>query len=749
MRRPYRWVIALVAWVVVAVAPAQAASPGTTTEGLTTTTGVLRVLHADDFAHDTARFVYSLKTSTGWVDLDFGQAGPMDEGGATVQVTGRFIDGRLQVAGDALDHGIRILKKASALYHTGAQTFHHDANGAHVPDDPGAVMMAGNIPADREMVPADLAAAAAATPVKVAVVLLNFSNTSSTVTPTEAAGIMFGNPASVANFFAEESRGAVALSGQVFGWYNIAATSAGCAWSTWQSQAEAKAQAAGVNLASFDHVVFAWPYASSCGWAGMGYMPGPTSWNNGSFNLRVLAHELSHNFGTNHASSLQCTQGATIVSLSATCSYNEYGDPFSVMGAGNTYHNDGEQVGELGWLKAGELVTVVPGGTYAVTPLLTGSAGSPKVLRIVRQSGTSFFVDIRVTFGPNFDKFTAGSPSVTGVMIRLSSDAGVPIWSPTNTMLVDTTPGTSSYLDAPLAVGQTLTDPVSHISITTLAVDASGASIRVTESVAPSAPAGLSGAPFGPHAVDLSWSAATDNVAVTGYRLQRDGVDLATLGPSARTYHDAGLATETGYHYTVLAFDGSGNDGPAASVNVTTTPDDPVPPTAPTDLVGTPTAATVALSWTAGTDDQAVAGYRISRNGVAVATVTGTSWTDTHRTPKTTYTYDVVTLDRAANASPAATVAVLTLADTHAPTAPTGLKAATWHSTYTTLSFKAATDDVGVVGYKIYRVGTTNPITSTSKLSLHVKRVKGARYYVRAFDAAGHLGPRTTYVKSP
>jgi hypothetical protein len=65
------------------------------------------------------------------------------------------------------------------------------------------------------------------------------------------------------------------------------------------------------------------------------------------------------------------------------------------------------------------------------------------------------------------------------------------------------------------------------------------------------------------------------------------------------------------------------------------------------------------------------------------------------------------------------------------------------------LSFKAATDDVGVVGYKIYRVGTTNPITSTSKLSLHVRRVKGARYYVRAFDAAGHLGPRTTYVRSP
>ena len=51
----------------------------------------------------------------------------------------------------------------------------------------------------------------------------------------------------------------------------------------------------------------------------------------------------------------------------------------------------------------------------------------------------------------------------------------------------------------------------------------------------------------------------------------------------------------------------------------------------------------------------------------------------------------------------------------------------------------------GVVGYKIYRVGTTKAITSTTKLSLHVKRVKGARYYVRASTrpATWARAPRT------
>ncbi|HEX7473045.1 MAG TPA: hypothetical protein VF323_08165, partial [Candidatus Limnocylindrales bacterium] len=680
--------------------------------------------------------------------------GPMDDGGAVVAVTGRISGGRLHVATDAPGHGLRVVKKAVPLFRTSGPTFHHDTNGVDVPDDPAtaataaATTTAGAAATDPQLRPDVLAATA--TPVSVAVILLNFSNDATQpVSPAAANGIMFSNANSVAKFFAEESRGAVSITGHVYGWYTIAATDAGCAYGTWQSQAQAAAQAAGVNFGAFDHVVFAWPFASSCGWAGMGYMPGPTTWNNGYFNLRVLAHELSHNFGTNHASTLQCTQGATVVALSATCTYNEYGDPFSVMGSGNTYHNDGEQLGELGWLQAGEVVTVLPGGTYRLTPLLGSPAGSLKVLRVVRESGSSFFLDVRATFGPYFDTFAAGSPAVTGVMIRLSADAGTPIWSPTNTKLIDTTPDTGTYSDAALAVGQTLTDPVSGISIATLSVDPSGATVRVTESVPPSAPGGLAGLPYGPHATDLAWAAATDNVAVAGYRLQRDGVDLATLGAAARSFHDTGLTADTAYHYTAVAFDGSGNDGPAASVDVTTAPNDTTPPTPPTGLAASSATTTVALTWTAGTDDQAVAGYRVSRNGVVVATVSGTNWTDTHRTPKTTYSYAVVTLDLAANPSPAASIAVLTKPDTKAPGAPSALRAATWHTTHTTLSWKAALDDVGVVGYRIYRVGTAKPITSTAHLSVHVKRVKGARYFVRAYDAAGHLGPRTAYLRAP
>src|SRR5439155_333102 len=108
-----------------------------------------------------------------------------------------------------------------------------------------------------------------------AVVLLNFSNDSSQpYTPATAAGVVFSSAGSVANFFEEESRGAVQVTGDVYGWYTIASTNANCAWGTWQSDAVAAAQAAGVSFSTYTNIVFACPHTSSCGWAGLGYMPG-------------------------------------------------------------------------------------------------------------------------------------------------------------------------------------------------------------------------------------------------------------------------------------------------------------------------------------------------------------------------------------------------------------------------------------------------------------------------------------------
>ncbi len=74
-------------------------------------------------------------------------------------------------------------------------------------------------------------------------------------------------------------------------------------------------------------------------WAGLGDIAGPETWINGYVQLRVMAHELGHNFGVHHANSLQCSVSGMRVALStdANCPFNsasdEYGDPFTSWAA--------------------------------------------------------------------------------------------------------------------------------------------------------------------------------------------------------------------------------------------------------------------------------------------------------------------------------------------------------------------------------------------------------------------------------
>jgi fibronectin type 3 domain-containing protein len=80
---------------------------------------------------------------------------------------------------------------------------------------------------------------------------------------------------------------------------------------------------------------------------------------------------------------------------------------------------------------------------------------------------------------------------------------------------------------------------------------------------------------------------------------------------------------------------------------------DTTPPTAPTNLVATPAAGQIALSWTAATDNVGVARYNISRDGNLIGTATGTSFTDSSVVAGTTYSYIVTAQDAAGNVGPA------------------------------------------------------------------------------------------------
>jgi hypothetical protein len=186
-----------------------------------------------------------------------------------------------------------------------------------------------------------------------------------------------------------------------------------------------------------------------------------------------------------------------------------------------------------------------------------------------------------------------------------------------------------------------------------------GTEPQPTDTTAPSAPAGLTSPDQTVDSVSLAWEPSTDDVGVTAYRVLRNG---AVVGSTAEpVWTDTALADSTDYRYRVQALDAAGNlSDPSAELTVRTlTPEDTTAPTAPGSLRGRLVSPTrVDLTWQASSDDTGVTGYRISRDGVQVATVATSGWTDTGMTAGAR-SYTVEAQDAAGHVSPAATTTVI------------------------------------------------------------------------------------------
>ncbi len=74
----------------------------------------------------------------------------------------------------------------------------------------------------------------------------------------------------------------------------------------------------------------------------------------------------------------------------------------------------------------------------------------------------------------------------------------------------------------------------------------------------PSTPTNLAATAVSSSQINLSWTASTDNVGVTGYKIFRGGVQVGTA--TTNSYSDTGLSPSTSYSYTVSAFDAAGNN---------------------------------------------------------------------------------------------------------------------------------------------------------------------------------------------
>jgi chitodextrinase len=94
------------------------------------------------------------------------------------------------------------------------------------------------------------------------------------------------------------------------------------------------------------------------------------------------------------------------------------------------------------------------------------------------------------------------------------------------------------------------------------------------DTASPSAPTNLAASINGLGQVDLTWTASTDNVFVAGYRVFRNGTQIATI--STASYSDTTASANTTYSYYVVAFDQTGNTSGSSNIVTITTP---APPT--------------------------------------------------------------------------------------------------------------------------------------------------------------------------
>ncbi|MDG4801377.1 cellulose binding domain-containing protein [Micromonospora sp. WMMD980] len=197
----------------------------------------------------------------------------------------------------------------------------------------------------------------------------------------------------------------------------------------------------------------------------------------------------------------------------------------------------------------------------------------------------------------------------------------------------------------------------------------------------------------------------------------------------------------------------------------------PFPPSAPTDLTAVEVrTGSVTLGWTAARPGCcAVVGYDITYYqafddviySAAVGNVTGTTITN-YLQPGRQYSFRVTARDSLGHRSASTdTLTVVTPVtdtgpDTTPPSAPRNLTVGGVTASTATLSWSPSTDDVGVLGYQVYRfdgwftstlVATVPGTTYT--VALPPPTPLRNLYYVRARDAAGNVSIASDTVTLP
>ena len=195
-----------------------------------------------------------------------------------------------------------------------------------------------------------------------------------------------------------------------------------------------------------------------------------------------------------------------------------------------------------------------------------------------------------------------GSPFVSWPGVRLNNPTTTkdPVNATTGLVVLATDDTNHRYYHAELSLGAPTTPP--------------------PDTTAPTAPTGVQATATSATSVSLTWTASTDAVGVTGYRVFRNGAQVGTAAGTSFT--DSTAAASTTYSYTVAAVDAaanvSGQSTPPATVTTPAGGGTP-PPVGTVTFVGAATATGTTTTVAAGSPTGVAAGDVL----VAAVTVRG------------------------------------------------------------------------------------------------------------------------------
>ncbi|MFZ0636176.1 MAG: galactose oxidase-like domain-containing protein [Candidatus Acidiferrales bacterium] len=190
-------------------------------------------------------------------------------------------------------------------------------------------------------------------------------------------------------------------------------------------------------------------------------------------------------------------------------------------------------------------ITVGPDFTVSSTPASqTVAAGNATTYTVTVSAGTGFTGS--VSFG------VSGLPANATATFNPTSVTT----SGSSTLSISTTTSVASGTYSLVIAGTS--GGLTNISAATLIVNGS------TDTQPPTAPTNLTATAASSTQINLTWTASTDNVGVTGYEVQRcEGAGCTNFAqiatPTGTTYTDTGLLASTSYSYRVLATDAAGN----------------------------------------------------------------------------------------------------------------------------------------------------------------------------------------------